>query len=66
LKAKTKNSANSVKIGVEKMSLLWVCQALKPDHMLALTEKPLFKPKEEKLWPGEENPAWHRKERYRR
>jgi len=34
--------------------------------MQALTDRPIFKPKEENFWPGEENLAWHRKERYRR
>jgi len=37
-----------------------------PGHMQALTERPIFKPKKGKWWPGEDNLAWHRKERYRR
>ncbi len=31
-----------------------------PGHMLTLSDRSIFKPDEEKFWPGQENLDWHR------
>ncbi len=31
-----------------------------PGHVLTLSERPIFKPKSERFWPGQENLARHR------
>ncbi len=33
-----------------------------PGHILTLTGRPIFRPDPEKVWPGRENLARHRKE----
>ena len=36
-----------------------------PGHIMTLSDRPMFRPTESRHWPGQENFAWHRKERFR-
>jgi putative restriction endonuclease len=37
-----------------------------PGHMLALTDRPMFRPEEARFWPDQGSCGWHRKEVFRR
>jgi putative restriction endonuclease len=37
-----------------------------PGHMLTLSDRPIFRPKESIHWPGQDNIEWHRKQTFRR